>query len=115
MFHGHLEKARPTTFRDGASRHFEGREVRAPPDALTLDKVVFLICAALLFLPLRNLDVGRFPAGRSAILPFKVALLAARGPGRHSPCQSRRPKQIRVIRFKIRRRRRNLINPLIKP
>ena len=47
-----------------------------------MKKVVFLACAALLVLALRNLDVGRFPAVRRATLPVKVALLAAREPDR---------------------------------
>lgn len=47
-----------------------------------MKKLVFLICAALIFLALKNLDVGRFPAARPATLPVKVALLAAREPDR---------------------------------
>src|SRR5215218_5088909 len=110
MLHGPVENARPTTMSGGAARRFGGRGVTATSDApapggdrasfpprpapppsrknltplrgilLGVKKVVVLTSLALFFLALRNLDVGLIPAARRAALPFKVALLAARGP-----------------------------------
>lgn len=47
-----------------------------------MKKVLLPVCLALVFVALKNFDASRVPGARSAALPFKVALLAAREPDR---------------------------------
>ena len=63
---------------------------------ISVKKVLFLACLALLFVALKNLDASRIPGARAAALPFKVALLAAREHDRElaMPVDGVRVKQV---------------------